>query len=161
MQDVAPIKQRETSTYKTPVSEYRKTTPTKSTSAKKTASKQVTTSKNSRVQDVAPLRQRETSTYTTPRSDYNKRDKTANSTSALSRSKNSRVQDVAPVKKQDDGRTWFQKSETFKDGYQFGDVTKTILGSVTDIGEHLASGIMGMGEAIVDASAYMTPRISE
>lgn len=154
--DTAPIKQRESSQYKT-TSEYRKTTSSKNTntSAKRTASKQTSTSKNSRVQDVAPIRQRETSTYTTPKSDYNKRD----TTSALSRSKNSRVQDVAPVKqtkKKDDGRTWFQKSEAFKDGYQFGDVTKTILGSTTDAVEKLTSGVMGMGEALVDASAYTT-----
>ena len=161
--DVAPYKKRESSTYNTskPISEYRKTTPTKSTSAKKTAQKQTTTSKNSRVQDVAPYRQRETSTYKTPRSDYNKRDKVANSTSALSRSKNSRVQDIAPVKtttqKKKDDRTWFKKPKAFEDGYQFGDVTKTILGSATDVVENLASGVMGMGEKIVDATAYLAP----
>lgn len=157
VQDTAPIRERKTSTYNTdkPISEYRKTTPSKSSSAKKTAQKQTSTSKNSRVQDTAPIRQRETSTYTTPRSSYNQREKVA--TSTLSRSKNSRVQDIAPVKKKDDDRTWFQKSKAFEDGYQFGDVTKAILGSTTDVVENLASGVMGMGEKLIDMSAYLAP----
>ncbi len=70
--------------------------------------------------------------------------------------------EIAPVssrvrtttKKED--RTWFQTG-AFDDGYQFGDVTKTILGSVADIGENLGSGIIGMGEKAVDALAYIAP----
>lgn len=57
-------------------------------------------------------------------------------------------------KKKDDDRTWFQKG-AFADGYDFGDVTKTILGSVTDIGENLGTGILGMGEKVVDSLAMM------
>ena len=56
--------------------------------------------------------------------------------------------------KEDDGRSWFQKG-AFEDGYQFGDVTKAILGTETDVRENLAAGILGMGENVVDAGAYV------
>ena len=58
-----------------------------------------------------------------------------------------------PTKKEEK-RTWFQ-SGAFEDGYQFGDVTKTILGSVTDVRENLGAGILGIGEKVVDAGAYV------
>lgn len=149
--DTAPIRQRESSAYKAdkPVSEYRKTTPKKSTSAKKTAQRQTSTSKNSRVQDIAPYRERQTSSYTTPRSDYNKRDKVANSTSALSRSKNSRVLDNPP------DYDSFKKSGAFKDGYQFGDVTKTVASTVGDIGIGMTKGVGRMVEGLTDAGQYL------
>ena len=53
-------------------------------------------------------------------------------------------------------RTWFN-SGLFKDGYQFGDITKTILGSAADVGENVGSGILGMGEKIVDTAAFLAP----
>jgi hypothetical protein len=53
-----------------------------------------------------------------------------------------------------DERKWFEKG-AFEDGYQFGDVTKTILGSTTDALENIGSGIMNMGETAVDALAWM------
>ncbi len=69
--------------------------------------------------------------------------------------------DIAPVKttttkkeKEEDDRSWFQKG-AFDDGYQFGDVTKTILGTLTDTSENLATGVLGMGEKAVDAGAYV------
>lgn len=55
-----------------------------------------------------------------------------------------------------DERTWFQKG-AFADGYQFGDITKTILGTGTDTAENLGTGILGMGEKFVDTMAYMAP----
>lgn len=59
--------------------------------------------------------------------------------------------DIAPVKTEEkDERKWFEKG-AFEDGYQFGDVTKTILGTVTDTAENLGTGIIGMGEKILDA----------
>lgn len=61
--------------------------------------------------------------------------------------------DIAPVKsttKKTDERKWFEKG-AFEDGYQFGDITKTILGTVTDTAENLGTGIIGMGEKIADA----------
>ena len=57
-------------------------------------------------------------------------------------------------------RTWFQKGE-FADGYQFGDVTKTILGSAGDLLEDAGAGILGLGEKAVDALAYAAPLIAE
>ncbi len=48
-------------------------------------------------------------------------------------------------------RTWFQKG-AFDDGYDFGDVTKSILGTVADVGENVGAGIIGMGEKAVDAT---------
>ena len=169
--DTAPVRQRESSSYKADktVSEYRKrntsSSKKKNTSAKDTARKQTTTSRNSRVLDSAPIRERrtrESNEYSTRDriSDYNKREKSDDS--ILSRSKNSRVLDSAPIredkkKKKDDERTWFQKSKAFDDGYQFGDVTKTVLGSATDAVENLASGVMGMGEKFIDATAYLAP----
>lgn len=56
-------------------------------------------------------------------------------------------------------RTWFDKG-AFKDGYQFGDVTKTILGSTSDLGENILTGIAGMGEKAVDALAYLAPAMA-
>ena len=53
-------------------------------------------------------------------------------------------------------RKWFQKG-LFEDGYDFGDVSRTILGSTTDVLENLGSGIIGMGEKAVDAMAYIAP----
>lgn len=61
-------------------------------------------------------------------------------------------EDIAPVKTEK--RTWFE-SGAFDDGYQFGDVTKTILGTNTDFGKNLISGALGIGEAAVDAGAYL------
>ena len=51
-------------------------------------------------------------------------------------------------------RKWFEKG-AFSDGYQFWDVTKTILGTETDIREDIVTGVLGMGEKAVDAGAYV------
>lgn len=56
--------------------------------------------------------------------------------------------------KKEEKRTWFD-SGAFDDGYQFGDVTKTVFGSVMDVRENLAAGILGIGEKVVDAGAYV------
>ena len=55
-----------------------------------------------------------------------------------------------------DERKWFEKG-AFEDGYDFGDITKTILGSVSDLSENIDTGIIGMGEKIVDAMAMLAP----
>ena len=62
-------------------------------------------------------------------------------------------------KEEEKERKWFEKG-AFEDGYQFGDITKTILGSATDIGEHLTSGVLKLGESTVDALAYLAPAFS-
>ena len=62
--------------------------------------------------------------------------------------------DIAPVlSTSKDERTWFQKG-AFDDGYQLGDISKTILGTLTDVGENLTAGVLGMGEKAIDAGAY-------
>lgn len=65
------------------------------------------------------------------------------------------VGSLAPVKEEKE-RTWFDKG-AFRDGYQFGDVSKVILGTIADVGENVGAGIMGMGEKAVDALAYLAP----
>ena len=67
--------------------------------------------------------------------------------------------DEKDYKGQRDG--WFQKSNLFDDGYQFGDVIKTIAGSATDIGEHLGAGIIGIGEAALDGLMTIAPYIAQ
>ena len=67
--------------------------------------------------------------------------------------------DIAPVatttKKDEDEeeRTWF-KAGAFDDGYQFGDVAKTILGTVGDAGVGVLKGISRMGEGVGDLLSY-------
>lgn len=43
----------------------------------------------------------------------------------------------------------------FHDGYQFGDVTKTLLGTGADVVEDLQNGVIGIGEGVVDTGAYL------
>lgn len=51
-------------------------------------------------------------------------------------------------------RTWFN-TDTFKDGYQFGDVTKSVTNTVKDIKQDVAKGILGIGEGAIDFGAYL------
>jgi len=67
--------------------------------------------------------------------------------------------DEKDYKGQRDG--WFQKSNQFDDGYQFGDVLKTVAGSATDIVENLGAGIIGMGEAALDALVTLGPYFAQ
>jgi hypothetical protein len=153
-----------TSSKQKTVSEYRKkSTPSQTKPA--TAQKQASVSKNSRVQDVAPYKKKQTTssnntavsakkltpTVTTPASRVNH---------VASVSKNSKMQDIAPMKekeKKDDGRTWFQKPEAFKDGRQKGDITKAILGSGTDLVYNAGTGLIDMGEQALDTFAMLSP----
>ena len=52
--------------------------------------------------------------------------------------------DIAPVR---EDRTWFKESE--------GNWWQTILGSKTDVDEHLFAGLAGIGEKLVDAGAML------
>ena len=45
--------------------------------------------------------------------------------------------------------TYFTKG-AFEDGYQLGDVTKTILGTSADVATNVTKGIMGIGESVGD-----------
>ncbi|MBR2388153.1 MAG: hypothetical protein IKB02_05460 [Clostridia bacterium] len=55
---------------------------------------------------------------------------------------------------EDDERTWFQKG-AFEDGYQFGDVLRSISASSEDLANNVMAGILGIGEKVVDAGAYV------
>ena len=57
-------------------------------------------------------------------------------------------------------RTWFQ-SGLFEDGYQFGDVAKTILGTATDLGSDVGGGFLEIGEKIIDAGAYVAGGVGD
>ena len=68
--------------------------------------------------------------------------------------------DIAPIgttvsKKEEDKSLldFFQKG-AFEDGYNFGDVTKTILGTAGDAGVGLAKGVASLGEGIADLGRY-------
>lgn len=63
--------------------------------------------------------------------------------------------DIAPAKKWYQG--YLQKSGVFDDGYQFGDITKAKNASEQDARENVASGILGIGEKVVDALAWLAP----
>ena len=66
-------------------------------------------------------------------------------------------EELGPVKEE---KSWFQSGE-FEDGYQFGDVTKAILGTVGDGLEDLLIGAAGMGEKALDALLYAAPLVAE
>ena len=64
------------------------------------------------------------------------------------------VRTTSKTTKDEDKRTWFEKG-AFEDGYQFGDVAKTILGTERDFRENLMAGAYGIVENTIDAGAYL------
>lgn len=57
------------------------------------------------------------------------------------------------TKKKEEDKKWYEKIFTtgeFDDGYDFGDITKTILGTATDTNQKLAKGILNVVEPLVD-----------
>lgn len=56
--------------------------------------------------------------------------------------------------KQEDNRKWFEPG-AFKDGYQFGDLSKTVTGTLADVGQDLTKGVAGIGEGLVDTTSYL------
>jgi hypothetical protein len=72
------------------------------------------------------------------------------------------IEDIAPVKQttsKEKNKKWYegylQLGDALKDGYQFGDLTKSYTATASDLTENLTAGIVGMGEKIVDAGAYI------
>ena len=61
-------------------------------------------------------------------------------------------EDTAPVKTTTSKRTWFNPG-LFEDGWDFGDISKTLLGTDVDFAEDLSSGLAGIGEGIIDTVA--------
>ena len=56
--------------------------------------------------------------------------------------------------KKKDERTWFEAG-AFSDGWDFGDVTKTLLGTSQNLTENLYEGVLGIGEKTIDTGAYL------
>ena len=63
--------------------------------------------------------------------------------------------------KKSDERTWFTGSSAFDDGYDIGDVTKSILGTITDFSQDLKTGVGKLGEAVIDTGAYAVGGIAD
>jgi hypothetical protein len=57
-------------------------------------------------------------------------------------------------------RKWFE-SGAFRDGWQFGDLYKTLFASELDLKENVTAGLVGMGEKMVDAFAMMGTAMHE
>ena len=76
----------------------------------------------------------------------------------------SRVQARANGGKKDDEeeqkKGWFQKG-LFEDGYDIGDITKTILGTGADILEDLGAGVAEIPEKVADAAAMIAPYFAQ
>lgn len=63
-------------------------------------------------------------------------------------------------KDEKENRTWF-KSGAFEDGYDFGDVTKTLVGTGADVYQDATKGIAKIGEALWDTGAYAVGGIAK
>ena len=50
-------------------------------------------------------------------------------------------------------KKWFQKG-AFEDRYQFGDLTKTILGTSADVSENINAAVLDATENLIDTTAY-------
>jgi hypothetical protein len=74
--------------------------------------------------------------------------------------------DVAPVKKTTGGSfgtkknnseakkpTWVDKG-AFEDGYQFGDLSKSVVGTLHDVNENLTTAVVDATENLIDTTAY-------
>lgn len=62
---------------------------------------------------------------------------------------NSKKTEISIINNQKEKKNWFQANE-LEDGYQFGDISKTILGTGTDIVQDLATGILSPIENVFD-----------
>ena len=72
--------------------------------------------------------------------------------------------DIAPVRstisagkkeeEEEKGKLDFFQKGAFNDGYQFGDVAKTILGTTTDVKRGIIKGVASLGEGILDLGRY-------
>lgn len=68
-------------------------------------------------------------------------------------------QKVTKQKKQEQ-RTWFDQG-SFDDGYQFGDITKTSLGTIGNVALNLGKGVAGTGEGIAKLLASGVAEVSD
>lgn len=70
-------------------------------------------------------------------------------------------EDAAKAVSSDGGLDFFQKPSNWDDGYQFGDITKTALGTLGDVGVGAVKGVMKMGEGIGDALQYGAAAVTD
>lgn len=84
------------------------------------------------------------------------------SSGKVTKTTSTKKKDIAPVKetKKESKMDFFQKG-AFDDGYQIGDVTKSILGTAGDIGSGIAKGILGIGEGLTDLASYGVSGIAD
>ena len=75
--------------------------------------------------------------------------------------------DIAPIKlnntatKEEEKKdTWFN-SGAFGDGYDFGDITKTLLGTVGDVGLGVVKGVGNLAEGVVDLGTYAVGGVAD
>ena len=68
--------------------------------------------------------------------------------------------DIAPESKGGNKDSWF-KSGSFDDGYQFGDITKAILGTAGDVATGAVKGVGRMVEGVVDLGTYGVAGIAD
>ena len=65
------------------------------------------------------------------------------------------------TKKKDSGLDFFQSPTLFDDGYQAGDIAKTILGTVGDVAVNVVKGAQRVGEGLIDLGAYGVAEIAK
>ena len=63
-------------------------------------------------------------------------------------------------KKDDEDDKWF-KSGAFDDGYQIGDITKTILGTAGDVAVGAVKGIGNLAEGVIDLGTYAASGVAD
>lgn len=63
-------------------------------------------------------------------------------------------------KKDDEDDKWF-KSGAFDDGYQIGDITKTILGTAGDVAVGAVKGIGNLAEGVLDLGTYAASEVAD
>ena len=77
------------------------------------------------------------------------------------KSKEDDDEDIAPVKeKEEEEDTWFRKG-ALADGISLKNIGKAILGTGQDVSENLLTGIVGLGEKVVDSLAYVAPYLAQ
>lgn len=69
-------------------------------------------------------------------------------------------EDIAKEKEKEEERTWFQKG-AFEDGFSLKNTAKAIIGSAEDVVENVGTGIVGMGEKLVDSIVHLAPFYSQ
>ena len=121
-----------------------------------TSSKKSTTSKSKKTTSEAPIRTRTSSEYSSVNNNAMASRKLIREIETKTKS------DIAPIKKKkkEDDEKWFKKG-AFEDGYEFGDVTKTVASTVGDAGLNIVKGVGSLGEGLLDLGRYGVAELGE